>query len=132
MRKTVLLTVMLAAASIGASARSAKISTDTPTRNTGAVEVIVQFKHAPNATHAAKILSRGGVLKTDLSMVNALHVSLPGNRLRDLSQDPEVSSISPDRLLKSSLSRAAIAVNAPYAWNMSYTGKGIAVGVVDS
>jgi len=30
------------------------------------------------------------------------------------------------------LSRAAVAVNAPYAWNLGYTGKGIAVAVVDS
>src|SRR5689334_18953566 len=111
MRKTLFLAPLLAAASFAANAKSAKISFDTPMRKVGVVEVIVQFKHAPNATHADKILSRGGVLKSDLSLVNALHVSMPTNRLRELADDPEVSYISPDRQLQSSLSRAAVAVN---------------------
>ena len=110
--RNILVTVLLAAASISASARSRKISSDVPARNTGAVDVIVQFKHVPSTAHAAKITSRGGRLTSDLSVVKALHVSMPANRLQDLAGDPEVTYISPNRPLVSKLNNAAVGVLA--------------------
>jgi hypothetical protein len=46
-----MLAALILSTSLGANAASPKISHDTPTRSTGLVDVIVQFKHAPNGSH---------------------------------------------------------------------------------
>lgn len=137
MRQMILAVAVLIATTLTVSAKNQKISGDTQTRSAGAVDVIVQFKHTPTAAHAAKITSRGGSLKSDLSLVNALHVSMPSNRLQDLASDPEVAYISPNRQLFRMHSTIPFdvpspAVNAPYAWTLGFTGQGISVAVIDS
>jgi serine protease AprX len=101
------------------------------------VDVIVQFKHVPGTAHAAKIAGDGGVVKTDLSLVKALHASLPANQLEKLASDPEVANISPNRQLTPSETTISFnvpspAVNAPYAWSLGYNGTGVGVAVIDS
>ncbi|HMC75129.1 MAG TPA: S8 family serine peptidase, partial [Terriglobales bacterium] len=137
MKRTSILAALILTASISADAASPKISHDTPTRGAGLVDVIVQFKHTPNGSHAQKVAARGGVLKTDLSLVKALHVALPANRIQELANDPEVGYISRDRALAStgatiSFDVPSPAVNAPYAWSKGATGAGIGVAVIDS
>jgi len=82
-------------------------------------------------------MARGGVLKSDLSLVNALHASIPANRLQVLANDPDVKYITLDRPLFKldstiSFSVPMPAVNAPYAWSLGFVGTGIGVAVIDS
>ena len=132
-----ILTVLFAAA-LTAQAKNPKVSADIPSSSSNSVDVIVQFKHTPNAQHASKITNRGGILKSDLSLVNSLHASVPGNRIEDLANDPEVAHISLDRPLSHlgsttiSFDVPAAAINASYAWNSGFIGKGIGVAIIDS
>lgn len=81
MNRTSMLSALIISTCLRANAASPKISHDTPTRSANLVDVIVEFKHAPNGSHVQKIAARGGVLKTDLSLLIALHVALPANRI---------------------------------------------------
>jgi len=96
------------------------------------VNVIVQFKHTLGETHRNKIRNKGGVVHADLSLVKSLSGRVPRNRLRELSRDPEVAHISPDRPVRSYLNNATVAVNAPAAWSQGFEGSGIGVAVLDS
>lgn len=136
MRNLLLVPILLATALL-ASARSPKIAPDTDTVAPGMLDVIVQFKQAPRAAHIAKINDHGGFVRTNLSIVNALHASMPTNEIKRLARDPEVVYISPDRQLTPSGTTASFnipapEVNAPYAWNIGYDGTGIGVAVIDS
>jgi serine protease AprX len=136
MRHFIAATIFVATA-IFANARSTKIASDLPTRHSGSLEVIVQFKHRPTSAHAAKIMSYGGSAKSDLSLIKGLHAAIPANRLHELANDPEVSYISPDRKLANMSSTISFnvpspAVDAPYAWSSGFIGSGIGVAVVDS
>jgi len=129
--------IVCSGSTIPAYAKNAKIATDTAVHSTGAVDVIIQFKHKPTASHVAKIGEHGGVLKSDLSLVNAMHARVPANRLQELANDPEVRFISPDRALSNMSSSVAFnvaipSVNAPYAWGLGLSGAGIGVAVIDS
>src|ERR1051326_2467937 len=129
--------VIFVAGVIPANARSQKIASDVPNRNSGSLEVIIQFRHRPTTAHVAKILGYGGTPKSDLSLVKALHAAIPANRLQELANDPEVSYISPDRRLSRMNSTIAFnvpspAVDAPYAWSSGLIGSGIGIAVVDS
>src|SRR5439155_22948462 len=50
----------------------------------------------------------------------------------NLSNQPNGVYISADRPLAPSLSNAASAVNADFAWQSNYTGSGIGVALIDS
>ncbi|HKU27218.1 MAG TPA: S8 family peptidase, partial [Candidatus Sulfotelmatobacter sp.] len=132
-----LIGLIVLASAISVHAKSSKIASDVPTRHTGSLEVIVQFKHRPTTVHVAKITNHGGSPKTNLSLVKAIHASIPANRLQELANDPEVSYISLDRKLSRMNSTVSFnvpspAVNASYAWNSGVIGSGIGVAVVDS
>ena len=57
---------------------------------------------------------------------------LDGNGIQNLSNQSNVVYISSDRPLAPSLSNAAVAVNAPFAWQSNYTGAGVGVALIDS
>ncbi len=122
----------LFAVTLTAAAKTDKISSDISRDPNGVSEVIIQFKHIPGTEHAAKVIRRGGTVKTDLSVVKALHVSIGNNELADLENDPEVLFISPNRPVHSHLNNATAAVIANYAWSLGLDGSGIGVAVVDS
>ena len=96
------------------------------------VDVIVQYTQAPTARHHQKVLSRGGTLKQELSVVKAGAYSMPASALASLAADPEVAYISPDRSLSGYLNNGGPAVNAPYAWSLGLDGSNMAVAVIDS
>jgi serine protease AprX len=97
-----------------------------------AADVIVQFTTTPGALHRAKILARGGTVKDDLSFIKALRASIPASRLDDLSQDAEVTYISPNRPIQSALNNATAAVLANYPWSIGLDGEGVGVALIDS
>jgi serine protease AprX len=135
MRKLLLIPILLLA--LAANARSPKIAPDTNTAASGMLDVIVQFKHVPGSSHISKVIADGGVLRTNLSFIKALHASLPASEVEKLARDPEVAYISPNRQLKPAGTTTtyyvpAPEVNAPYALNLGYDGTGIGVAVIDS
>src|SRR5437660_5318707 len=69
-----------------------------------ALDVIVQFTAAPTERHHEKVQRKGGTLRHDLSgVINGAHYTVPANRVAELSEDPEVAYISPDRPLHAML-----------------------------
>jgi len=72
-----------------------------------ALDVIVQFTSAPTGRHHEKVQRKGGTLRHDLSgVINGAHYTVPANRVAELSEDPEVAYISPDRPLHAMLDYA--------------------------
>src|SRR5262249_15933010 len=131
MRKTLVIAFVFTLA-VAANAKNPKIASDVKPSGTATVDVIVQFKHVPGATHAAKVARHGGEVRTDLSLIKSLHVSVKANELVKLANDPEVAFISPNRKVTSHLNNATAAVIAPYAWSLGLDGTGIGVAVIDS
>ncbi|HKW96760.1 MAG TPA: S8 family peptidase [Bryobacteraceae bacterium] len=98
-----------------------------------AIDVIVQFTTAPTERHHNKIRSRGGELRHDLSgVINGAHYTIPAHRLAELSEDPEVAYISPDRPVHAMLDYANPTVNANIARRYGWDGTGVGIALIDS
>jgi len=98
-----------------------------------ALDVIVQFTSAPTGRHHDKILSRGGTLRHDLSgIINGAHYTVPADKVVELSKDPDVAYISPDRPLHAMLDYANPAVNANIARQYGWDGTGVGIALIDS
>ncbi len=78
------------------------------------------------------ILQLGGTILGQLPLVNGVVALLDGNGIVSLSNQSNVVYISADRPLASTLSNAAPAVNAEFAWQSNYTGQGVAIALIDS
>src|ERR1041385_309694 len=78
------------------------------------------------------IVKLGGQLLAPLPLGNGVRASLDGSGISTLSNNANVVYISSDRPLTPTLSNAAPAINAPYAWQSGYTGAGIGVALIDS
>ena len=74
----------------------------------------------------------GGTVLSELPLINGIVAQLDGNAIHSLSNQSNVVYISTDRPLTPSLSNAAVAVNAPFAWQSGFTGAGVGVAVIDS
>ena len=143
MKRFLLLLLLIGAFTLRAHANNAKISPDLQHYPAGQqAQVIVQY--APGAQVNCNsllgildclvndILQLGGTILSDLPLVNGVVALLDGNGIVQLSNEPNVVYISLDRALSPSLSNAAPAINAPYAWQTGYTGAGIGVALIDS
>ena len=73
------------------------------------------------------ILKLGGTILSQVPIINGVVALLDGNGIQSLSSQSNVVYISPDRPLKPTLSNAASAVNAEFAWQSNYTGAGIGI-----
>jgi len=100
--------------------------------STNSVNVIVQFKTAPTTQHETRVSRHGGWVKQHLGPAKGLLVSVPTSRLAELSNDPDVAYISPDRPISKQMNNAAVGVLANYAWSLGYDGTGIGVAVIYS
>ncbi len=78
------------------------------------------------------ILKLGGKILGSLPLINGVVALLDGNGIQSLSNQSNVVYISADRPLKPSLSNAASAINAEFAWQSNYTGAGIGIALIDS
>src|ERR1700719_5268274 len=78
------------------------------------------------------VLKLGGTILGQLPLVNGVVALLDGNGIQNLSNQSNVVYISTDRTLSPSLSNAASAVNAEFAWQSNYTGAGIGIALIDS
>ena len=69
---------------------------------------------------------------SDLALVKGVTASVPANKIGELSDDPDVAYVTPDRTLLASLNYVTAAAGATYAWQQGFNGSGIAVAVIDS
>jgi serine protease AprX len=113
-----------------------KIAVDIDTTKTEPMDVIVQFTAPPTEHHFNKVLRRGGKLKAQFRSVRGAAFTVSPAMLKELSRDPEVAFISPDRKVKSRTTPTydyyETTINAPYAWGLGLNGSGIGVAVLDS
>jgi serine protease AprX len=120
--------------------KSKKFSSDLDPAGKGSamVNVIVQYKVAPEAKHHSKAQAHGANLKHHLDLVRGTAMSIPANQLQSLvADDPDIAYVSPDRPLQgadgSGYTDAFVAVNGNIAANYTaYSGKGIGVAIIDS
>ena len=94
----------------------------------GFVGDIVAAAVAPVGT----IINLGGVVNLVSNTLNMVVCTLPVGQLQALTQNPNVSYVSPDRTLVARLDYTAAAVNAGKAWQSNLTGAGVGVAVIDS
>ncbi len=141
MKKTLALLLILSATL--AYADDSKISPEL--RNypsTQQAQVIVQYAPGTQVTCSGllglvgclvnDILKLGGTILGQLPLINGVVALLDGNGIVSLSNQSNVVYISADRPLAPSLSNAASAINAEFAWQSNYTGAGIGIALIDS
>src|SRR5437763_8888847 len=137
------LLVMVIVAVTVAYADDSKISPDVNQYpSTQKVQVVVQYAPGTQLNCSGllgflgctlnSILKLGGTILGQLPLINGVVAVLDGNGIVSLSNQSNVVYISADRPLAPSLTNAAPAVNADFAWQSNYTGAGIGVAVIDS
>ena len=140
--KKFLLVLLMATVTL-AHANDAKISPELRGyKSTKQVQVIVQYAPGTQVNCSSllglvsclvnDVVKLGGTILGQLPLVNGVVALLDGNGILNLSNQPNVVYISADRPLTPSLSNAASAVNADFAWQSNYTGAGIGVALIDS
>ena len=140
--KKFLLLLLIASVTL-AHANDAKISPELRGyKSTKQVQVIVQYAPGTQVNCSSllglvsclvnDVVKLGGTILGQLPLVNGVVALLDGNGILNLSNQPNVVYISADRPLTPSLSNAASAVNADFAWQSNYTGSGIGVALIDS
>ena len=113
-------------------AKNSKIGKDLDTAKEDTVDVIVQYKVQPTGAHQDKVARKGGKSKLRLNAARADVYSIKASELDDLANDPDVSYISPDRVVQATDVYTNEASNAATAQSYGFDGTGIGVAVIDS
>ena len=122
----------------GQTHNGGRIAGDIDRHNPNAkVDVIVQFKVTPTATHYQKMAARGATLKTKLHSIKAAAFKVPVSALADMEKDSDILYVSPDRPLSlkndNSYESVISAVEADLASQQyGLDGTGVGVAVIDS
>src|SRR3984893_14735131 len=138
-----LLVFLLMAAVTLAYADDSKISPELRgQKSTQQTQVIVQYAPGTQVNCSGllglvfclldDIVKLGGKILGQLPLINGVVALLDGNGIQSLSSQSNVLYISADRPLAPSLSNAASAINAEFAWQSNYTGAGVGVALIDS
>jgi serine protease AprX len=96
------------------------------------VKVVIQYNSAPGLLDIGKLLSLGGIITQQYTVIPGIAVTLPSAVVSLLALDPAIAYISPDRQLAGTLDYTAAAVNAQVAYQSGLTGAGVGVAIVDS
>ncbi|WP_052217350.1 S8 family peptidase, partial [Thermincola ferriacetica] len=96
------------------------------------VPVIVQTKQGLKERHKDFIRKCGGKVKHDLPLIKGFAAELPVSAVEEFAKDEEVTRVSYDSEVHTCLDTATAAINAPAAWEVGFTGKGITVAVIDT
>ncbi|MGD0436892.1 MAG: S8 family serine peptidase, partial [Bryobacteraceae bacterium] len=73
-----------------------------------------------------------GILNSVFTVIPAVSATLQPADLVSVSNQSNVSYISPDRPLNAMLDYTAAAVNAPTVWTSGYDGTGVGIAIIDS
>src|SRR5215218_63326 len=132
MNMTFRLALLLSGCAAVALAGSGKLSKDLDAVPPGTnVAVIVQYTRAPGQADFDRLTANGGWSLRALHSVAGIAAHLPASRLAALAASPEVAYITPDRPVRRSMDHTAATVGADLALSYGYTGKGIAVAIID-
>ena len=93
--------------------------------------VIVQYKTPPSKDELNQLGSYGQI-KKQYSVINGVQVSLSADAIKQISADPNVAYITPDRQSKGSVDISTGTVSANLVWSYGYTGTGVGIAVIDS
>ena len=74
--------VLLLTSSADAKNRKLSRDLDAATTSSQSVDVIVQYKSAPDSKHVSKAEGHGAMLKHQFGVINAAHFSIPGDQLK--------------------------------------------------
>src|SRR5690242_18390631 len=77
-----------------------------PADSNASVDVIVRYRRPPTDNHRFRARQRGGTLRADLPLIRGTLYSIPAGSLEALARDPDVESVSPDRVVKGALDYA--------------------------
>jgi serine protease AprX len=143
MKKSLVILVLLLAVPLASLADNSKISPDLIGYNSSTpVQVIVQYAPGTQVNCsgilgflgclANDILKLGGAILGQIPLINGVVALLDGTGIVNLSNQPNVVYISPDRSLQPLDNNAVGAINAEVAWQSNYTGSGIGVALIDS
>lgn len=135
--------LLLASSGLYGASIQEKLAKDILQTDPATSDVIVQYRQAPSEAQHARIRSRGGALKQDLSPSGAAAYRISAGSLRELSRDAEVISISADNPVFSTAPPAAFSGAPDYGWmtalslnswsdTVPYAGNGVGVAIIDS
>ncbi len=96
------------------------------------IPVIVQTRQGIQERHKTRVEQDGGKLKDELALIKGFAADLPAPAIQELARDEDIVRISYDAEVHTCLDTAVPAVNAPAAWKAGFTGKGIAIAVIDT
>ncbi|MBZ5601227.1 MAG: S8 family serine peptidase [Acidobacteriia bacterium] len=96
------------------------------------VDVVIQYNNTPGLLELGKLLTLGGLIKTQYNLIPAVSATLPSAVVAVLALDPNVAYISPDRELKGTVDLTTATSNADQAIQSGWTGAGIGIAIVDS
>src|SRR4051812_48752048 len=101
--------------------------------NNDTVEVIIQFKDAPNASTEAKVFRQGGLKKSNLKLVDGGLYTISVKNLNKLAKLDDVVYITPNRKTEMSADFTAQTVFADQVQkSLGFDGTGVGVAIVDS
>src|SRR3954454_9585207 len=113
-KRAILLPALLLLATSAFGKNPSRISKDIDTKS-GMQDVIIQFRTDVDEGKHKKVSDRGGALNRELGSIKAAAYKLSGQSVADLSDDPDVLYISPDRPVNSMLQYATPAVGGQTA-----------------
>lgn len=93
---------------------------------------VVTFKNGINKSALKKV---NGSVKREQKHLKSVSVTMSRSEAASLKTDADIISIEPDIQLRATAQNidwGMTAVNATYAWNSGYTGKGVKIAVLDS
>jgi serine protease AprX len=96
------------------------------------VNVVIQYNSAPGLLNIAKLLSLGGVIHAQYTVIPGIAVQLPSVVVELLALDPAIAYISPDRELAGLTDLNTASADADMAFQSGYTGAGVGIAIVDS
>src|SRR5258706_6002059 len=130
MKKLIKVLVLLSAPLLAFG--GSKVAPDLPQSDPNAtVDVIVQYKTPPSKDEL-KQLGPYGQIKKIYSVINGVHIALTVKTIQQISTDPNVAYITPNRKSNGSVDISTATVNANLVWSYGYDRTGVGVAVIDS
>src|SRR5713101_2538737 len=109
-----------------------KVAPDLPQSDPNAtVDVIIQYKTPPSKDEL-KQLGPYGQIKKIYSVINGVNIVLTIRAIQQISTDPNVAYITPNRKSQGAVDISTGTVNANLVWSYGYDGTGVGVAVIDS
>src|SRR5258708_1258008 len=95
------------------------------------VDVIIQYKTPPSKDELQQ-LGPYGQIKKIYSVINGVNIVLAVNAIQQISTDPNVAYITPNRKSQGAVDISTGSVNANLVWSYGYDGTGFGVAVIES